>query len=113
MIIRFQGHLLKMHGYRKTLFRTKKLKFRAFLLLEMDKAILREGGVDALNMECLRNACLMRGLNGSHLTNTDMKDWLSQWLKISENLDRNSYSLLLHCPIFLAYNHPQNWVLIY
>ncbi|KAJ8737907.1 hypothetical protein PYW08_000502 [Mythimna loreyi] len=107
------GHLLKMHGLRRTIFRRNKLKYRAFLLWEMDKAIIREGGVDALAMDTLRNACLIRGLNGSHLTNQEMKKWLKKWLKVSEHVDKNSYSLLLHTPIFLAYNHPQNWVLIY
>ncbi|CAH0577877.1 unnamed protein product [Chrysodeixis includens] len=107
------GHLLKMHGLRRTLFRTSKLKYRAFLLLEMDKAIIREGGVEALPMETLRNACLIRGLNGSHLTNQEMKNWLQKWLTISQTVDKTSYSLLLHTPILLAYNHPQNWVLIY
>ncbi|XP_004932835.2 LETM1 domain-containing protein 1 [Bombyx mori] len=107
------GHLLKMHGLRKSIFRTSKLKYRAFLLLEMDKAIIREGGVNILNAETLRNACHMRGLNGSNLPNQDMRNWLQNWLSVSENIDRTSYSLLLHCPIFFAYNHPQNWVLIY
>ncbi|CAG9788983.1 unnamed protein product [Diatraea saccharalis] len=107
------GHLLKMHGLKKTIFRVNKLKYRAFLLLEMDKAIIREGGLDNLNTETLRYTCYLRGLNGSHLTNNDMREWLQNWLFISEKLDKNSYSLLLHCPVLLAYNHPQNWVLIY
>ncbi|XP_050683191.1 LETM1 domain-containing protein 1 [Leptidea sinapis] len=107
------GHLLKMHGLKKGLLRRKKLKYRAFILLEMDKAIIREGGVEKLGTDNLRNACHIRGLNGSHLTNQNMRDWLIQWLNISQNVDKDSYSLLLHCPIFFAYNHPQNWVLIY
>lgn len=81
--------------------------------MEMDKAIVREGGVDSLNTETLRYACHIRGLNGSHLTNQEMKNWLNKWLAISENVDKSSYSLLLHSPVLLGYNHPQNWVLIY
>ncbi|XP_026761497.1 LETM1 domain-containing protein 1 [Galleria mellonella] len=107
------GHLLKVHGQKRSFFMRNKLKYRAFLLLEMDKAIVREGGVDKLNMETLRYACHIRGLNGRHLTNRDMREWLKKWLLISQNVDKESYSLLLHSPIFLAYNHPQNWVLIY
>ncbi|XP_072930836.1 LETM1 domain-containing protein 1 [Epargyreus clarus] len=107
------GYLLKMHGLRKSMFRRKKLKYRAFLLLEMDKAIIREGGVNSLSTDSLRNACQMRGLNSSHLSNQDLKDWLQQWLTVSQHADKNSYSLILHCPVFFAYNHPQNWVLIY
>lgn len=79
----------------------------------MDKAIIREGGVEMLGSESLRNACHIRGLNGSHLSNQNMRDWLQQWLQVSQNIDRDSFSLLLHCPILFAYNHPQNWVLIY
>lgn len=109
----FQGNLLKMHGLRKGVLRVSKLKYRAFLIMEMDKAITREGGVNELNMEALRKACHIRGLNGSHLTNQDMREWLENWLLVSQNVDKQSYSLLLHCTIFFAYNHPQNWVLIY
>lgn len=79
----------------------------------MDKAIVREGGVDSLSTDILRNACHIRGLNGSHLSNQDMRDWLTLWLQVSQNLDSTSYSLILHSPILFAYNHPQNWVLIY
>ncbi|CAH2103613.1 unnamed protein product [Euphydryas editha] len=107
------GYLLKMYGLRKTLFRRKKLKYKAFLLFQMDKAIIREGGVETMSTDALRNACLIRGLNSSHLSNQDMRDWLLQWLQVSENIDSSTFSLLLHCPIFFAYNHPQNWVLIY
>ncbi|XP_032527737.1 LETM1 domain-containing protein 1 [Danaus plexippus] len=107
------GHLLKMHGCRKSFFRRNKLKYRAFILLQMDKAIIREGGIEILGTEVLRNACQIRGLNSSHLTNQDMKNWLKQWLELSQHIDSSSFSLLLHCPIFFAYNHPMNWVLIY
>uniref|UniRef100_S4PNB7 LETM1 domain-containing protein 1 n=1 Tax=Pararge aegeria TaxID=116150 RepID=S4PNB7_9NEOP len=107
------GHLLRMYGLRSSLFRRKKLKYRARLIFEMDKAIVREGGVENLGTDSLRNACHIRGLNSSHLTNQGMRDWLQQWIDVSQNVDSSTYSLLLHCPIFFAYNHPQNWVLIY
>ncbi|CAK1554638.1 unnamed protein product [Leptosia nina] len=81
------GSLLRMHGLKKSIFRRKKLKYRAFLLLQMDKAIIREGGVEMLGSESLRNACQIRGLNGSHLSNQNMKDWLQQWLQVSQNVD--------------------------
>lgn len=112
-ISQLQGHLLKMHGLRKNLFRTKKLKYKALLLLEMDKAIIKEGGVEELNTEALRNACTIRGLNSRNLSNQNMIEWLNKWMEVSKTIDKNSYSLLLHCPIFFAYNHPQNWILIY
>ncbi|XP_068632993.1 LETM1 domain-containing protein 1 [Battus philenor] len=106
------GYLLKMLGIRKSILRRKKLKYRAFLLLQMDKAIIREGGVDILNTESLRNACYIRGLNGRNLSNEDMRQWLQQWLSVSQHIDANASSLLLHCPLFFACNHPQNIVLI-
>ncbi|KAG7313457.1 hypothetical protein JYU34_000582 [Plutella xylostella] len=107
------GHLIQIHGLRKSVFRQSKLKYRAFLLLEMDKAIIKEGGVASLSTDALRHACHLRGLHSSHLTNSDMILWLEQWLVISERVDKSCYSLILHCPLFLAYNHPQNWMLIY
>lgn len=79
----------------------------------MDNAIMREGGVQSLNTESLRNACHLRGLNSQHLSNQDMALWLQQWLEISQNVDKKSYSMLLHSPVLLAYNNPQNWMLIY
>ncbi|XP_063634541.1 LETM1 domain-containing protein 1 [Cydia splendana] len=107
------GHLLKMYGQRRGIVRVSKLKHKAFMLLQLDRAILREGGVNELSTESLRYACHLRGLNSSHLTNKDMRKWLEKWLSISQHVDKSTYSLLLHCPIFLAYNHPQNWMLIY
>lgn len=107
------GHLLKLYGMKKGIFRASKLKFHAFKLLMMDRAILKEGGVNELSLENLQYACFLRGLYGAHLTKQEMAAWLQQWLDISMNVNKNSYSLILHCPILLAYNHPQNWVLIY
>lgn len=83
------------------------------MLLEMDRAVIKEGGVDALNTEALRYACNFRGLNSRHLSNPDMIEWLTKWMEVSKNVDKDSYSLLLHCPIFFGYNHSQNWMLIY
>ncbi|KAJ2954178.1 hypothetical protein O0L34_g2412 [Tuta absoluta] len=107
------GHLLKMHGFKKNVLRKKKLKYVAFILLEMDRAIEREGGVDALGAEALRAACALRGLHAAHLQPPAMRAYLQDWLDVSREVDRQSYSLILHCPIFFAYNHPQNWMLIY
>ena len=43
----------------------------------------------------------------------NMQAWLNQWLIVSTNVELNSISLLLHCPILLAYNHETNWTLLY
>lgn len=42
-----------------------------------------------------------------------MKDWLEQWLILSASVDNSTLSLLLHSPIFLAYNHRNNLHLLY
>lgn len=107
------GYLLEIHGLRKGLFRKNKLRYHALIIKEMDKAIIREGGVEVLSMESLRNACFIRGLHTTNLSKQDMSIWLEKWLNISFVVDSKSYSLLLHCPILLAYNHPNNRSLIY
>lgn len=57
-----QKHLLKMHDMRAGFIRRRaRLRYRAKLLLEMDKAIMREGGVHNLPSDALRNACFIRG----------------------------------------------------
>lgn len=43
----------------------------------------------------------------------DMIIWLQNWITISNNIDKDSLSLLLHCPILLGYNEATNWMLIY
>lgn len=45
-------------------FRRARLAERAFLLREMDKAILREGGVHNLPVEALKKCCYIRGKLG-------------------------------------------------
>ncbi|CAH1954152.1 unnamed protein product [Acanthoscelides obtectus] len=54
-------HLLKMHELHIGWFRRSRLAERAFLLKEMDKAILREGGVHNMPTEALRKCCYIRG----------------------------------------------------
>lgn len=51
-----------MHGI-SAIFKKRKLRDRAKMLLAMDRAILREGGVHNLPLEALRNACYIRGNN--------------------------------------------------
>jgi len=42
----------------------------------------------------------------------DMVKYLEQWIAVSVHVDPRTYSLVLHCPILLAYNQPTNRVLI-
>lgn len=79
---------------------------------EMDLAMAREG-IDQMDVAELRWACFLRGLNPMGLSKKDLIAWLQDWIKISSSIDSQSMSLLLHCPILLAYNQPSNWILIH
>lgn len=79
----------------------------------MDMAILREGGTEKLSTITLRDACFSRGLNASNLNNEELVKWLDQWIAVSKHIDDKNYSLLLHLPILITYNHPNNWKLVY
>ncbi|KAJ9581973.1 hypothetical protein L9F63_003663 [Diploptera punctata] len=62
----YTGHvksLLHMHGMHTGWRRRKRLAERASVLQEIDFAIEREGGLDKLTQEELRQACFIRGLN--------------------------------------------------
>lgn len=57
-------------------------------------------------------ACFIRGLNPSNMRIEDMAKYLEQWIAVSVHIEPSTYSLILHCPILLAYNEPTNRVLI-
>lgn len=90
----------------------KRLWVHAGILREMDLALEREG-LNNSSLDDLKRYCFLRGLNPIGMHKEDIIVWLQDWCTISKNLDRHSLSLLLHCPIFLAYNHPNNWKLIH
>lgn len=102
-----------MHGIRTIFFRKSKLAYRAMCIHHIDMAILREGGIQNLATDVLRHSCFMRGLNASNLNNDELAHWLEQWIEVSKHANPNNFSLFLHLPIFLTYNHPNNWKLIY
>ncbi|KAJ8974215.1 hypothetical protein NQ317_018138, partial [Molorchus minor] len=106
-------HLVKMHDVHRGWFRRTRLADKAFLLKQMDKAIMREGGVHNLPVDAMRRCCSIRGLNPATLKNEEMIEWLEKWITVSNQVDKECYSLLLHAPILLGYNAPSNWILIY
>lgn len=76
----------------------------------------------------------MRGLNPFGCGRQEVNNWLNKWTNISSHINGKfdlmiimisinyskidyktdkSISMLLHCPILLAYNEPTNWKLIY
>lgn len=79
----------------------------------MDLAIGREGGIHNMSSENLAKSCFIRGLNPIGLSNDEMIEWLRNWSKISTSIDEEHMSLFLHLPLLMAYNHPNNWQLIY
>lgn len=103
-------HLYSLHTWPG---KRGRLAERSYLLHHMDLAINREGGSHNMPTEALRQSCFMRGLNPTNLTNEDMIEYLRKWILVSSNIDGASVSLYLHLPILLAYNHPNNWVLIH
>lgn len=79
----------------------------------MDLAIRREGDVHNMQPEAIKYACYLRGLNPTNLNNEEMVEWLRCWIKVSTSIKEDHITLFLHLPLFLGYNHPNNWQLIY
>ncbi|KAK4010859.1 hypothetical protein OUZ56_019987 [Daphnia magna] len=108
---RHKNQLLKVHGMHTLWSRRRRLSQRAEEILNKDRALRREG-VATLSLEELRSACFIRGLNPSNMRIEDMVKYLEQWIAVSVHIEPSTYSLILHCPILLAYNEPTNRVLI-
>ncbi|XP_055911355.1 LETM1 domain-containing protein 1 isoform X2 [Eupeodes corollae] len=105
--------LALMYGLPGGFFRRHRMAELAFIIHYMDLAITREGDVHNMPQESIRYACFIRGLNPCNLSNEEMVEWLRNWVKVSMALKEEHMSLFLHLPIFLGYNHPNNWQLIY
>lgn len=95
------------------LFKRRKLKERSILIKRMDEALQKEGGTTTMSNDAIRWALSFRGVNPANMSLESMRNWLEQWFIISNTVNENTLSLLLHCPILLAYNHPTNWILVY
>jgi len=108
------GHissLCHMHQLSSYGLRHNRLWYHAGVLRQMDLAIVRES-IQKLNSGQLRHACFLRGINPTGMTNLEMLAWLKDWISVTQRLDAENLSLLLHCPILLAYNSPTNRRLI-
>lgn len=53
-----------MHDMHRVWFRRSRLAERAAILLAIDRAMIKEGGLEHMSTDALRNACLMRGKFG-------------------------------------------------
>lgn len=101
--------LCKLHGIHSWYLKQARLSEHCYFMQNQDQAIKFEGGVHNLSASALRNACYLRGLNPTSLSNDEMIAWLREWMKVSMNINIDVVSLYLHLPIFLTYNHPNNW----
>lgn len=111
--ITFQKYLCGLHGLHRGPFKKSRLVYRIQCINLMDLAIVREGGVHNMPVDALRNACFMRGLNAANMSTDDLILWLRGWVEVSSEVGEECISLLLHLPILLCYNHPNNWHLVY
>lgn len=112
-LISLQKSLCGMHDVSTFWFKKSGLTRRAQMLYFMDMAIEREGGPSNLSTNALRECCFMRGLNASNMSNDELIKWLEQWILVSKVINLENFSLFLHLPILLTYNHPNNWKLLY
>lgn len=133
----FQKELLAVHKMTKWLpYRRQRLLDRGLFIQRMDRAIENGGGVTKMASDSLRwvseasvdryvhfkcfisfsfifQALFFRGLNPVNMSTEDMRKWLNTWIIVSSEVDEHCVSLLLHCPILLAYNHETNWTLLH
>jgi hypothetical protein len=110
---RHLGQLCGMYGRSKFFGRSARMYQHAGILHDCDLALDRSGGPSTLTSTELRDACFWRGLNPLNTHQDDLVHFLDDWIAISKSLDSASLSLLLHAPLFLVYNNPNNWRLIY
>lgn len=74
----------------------------------MDMAIIREGGIQSLETDVLKNLCMIRGLHSTNISNHEMISWLQKWILLSKCVEKESFSLLLHASLLIGINHPNN-----
>jgi len=109
--VQHKKNLLRIHGMHTLWSRNRRLEERAQEIYNKDRAIERDG-VASLTLDELKWACFARGLNPSNMRSDDMLEWLDQWIAVTSHVDSSTMSLLLHCPVLLAYNNPTNRVLM-
>ncbi|KAL0978224.1 hypothetical protein UPYG_G00167680 [Umbra pygmaea] len=83
----------------------RQLRTKALDLLYLDQALDTLGQGQLTDSE-IREACYLRGLDTSSLTDAQCRDWLLQWLQLSTQLTESETSLLLHNMVLLSVNYP-------
>ncbi|KAK1799797.1 hypothetical protein P4O66_006321 [Electrophorus voltai] len=85
----------------------RRLTKEALDLLYLDSA-LNCLGLKQLTDEEMRRACDFRGLYSSHLSSSQCREWLHQWLQFSSQVNKSEISLLLHSITVLTLNYPES-----
>lgn len=83
----------------------RRLRAKALDLFYLDKA-LDALGHGQLSDEEIEQACYLRGINPSSLSQSQCREWLLQWLQLSTPLKESETSLLLHNMVLLSVNYP-------
>ena len=107
-------YLLRIHnrehvGLTSFWFPRRKLQVYANMILQIDRALHREN-IDDLDINSLFRCCEVRGLNTNNASEQEARDYLDQWISVTNQLNSNTPSLLLHLPIFLGYNHKSRYL---
>ncbi|XP_067386046.1 LETM1 domain-containing protein 1 isoform X2 [Emydura macquarii macquarii] len=87
-----------------TLFLRYRLRSHVLELQHLDRAMLKLGASE-LSDEEVKVACYVRGLNSTHLSPSECRKWLNQWLQFSSALNDSELSLLAHSMILLSTNY--------
>jgi len=98
--------LVKIHenvGLFPAIFTLDKLTMFSNMLLEIDKALVREDP-SKLDLLDLRHHCHVRGLNIRTSSEDQMRAYLNDWLRVSLQLKPHQATTLLHLPVLLGYN---------
>lgn len=77
-------------------------------IVACDRLILRDK--PELSDEQIMQLCRYRGFNTMHVSVDEARQQLNRWLELSPYFTEFNYSLLLHAPILLWYNHPSRKV---
>uniref|UniRef100_A0A8D0GPX8 LETM1 domain containing 1 n=1 Tax=Sphenodon punctatus TaxID=8508 RepID=A0A8D0GPX8_SPHPU len=81
-----------------------RLRSHAAEVQHLDRALMRLG-VSELSDSEAQMACYVRGLNSIHLSPSQCRQWLEQWLQLSESLKDAEASLLVHSMVLLSANY--------
>jgi len=105
-------HMLKFFDLHRGLFRRLRLRDHARLLRAMDYCIVMEGGVHNMSDESLKFACVLRGLNTNDVSREHQINYMHKWIEVSQAVDDDCLSLLLHAAIFYGRVEHSNLALL-